>query len=32
MLRKIWVGMVATSAILAKNPTNAMIIIACCLL
>ena len=32
MLRKIWIGTVATAAILTKNPTNAMIIIACCLL
>ena len=24
MLRKIWVGMVATTAIMAKNPTNAI--------
>jgi hypothetical protein len=32
MLKTIWIGTVASAAILTKNPTNAMIIIACCLL
>jgi hypothetical protein len=32
MLRKIWIVPVASAAILTKSPTNAMIIIACCLL
>jgi len=32
MVRKIWLATVASAAILTKSPTNAMIVIACCLL
>ena len=32
MLKKVYFVAVASAAMAAKNPTNAMIIIACCLL
>lgn len=32
MLKKIWFVAVTSAAIATKNPTNAIIVIACCLL
>ena len=32
MLKKIWFEAVASAAIATKSPTNAMVVIACCLL